>query len=414
MLYIDNMLLNIIYIIFPMFCYLFFVAYKKGIGAKENSIIFEISLFSAIYLCLKYGQDYYIKEPIIIFNIPLLLAYIKDKKRSVITISAVLVLYYVFILSFNIYLVILEYFLYFIIFIFSRKKNYNNMIFINLFIIIKAFFLSFNYVYLINNSNSDINALINILICVIIFYFVAIFILELLRICEDIIDLNITMKKLEEEKQLRNSLFKITHEIKNPIAVCKGYLDMFDYNNPRHGQIYIPIIKQEINRTLALMEDFLDFSKITIEKNVLDINLLLDDVCGSLQFLFNAHNVKTNIAISEDEIYILGDYNRLKQVFINLLKNAVEAIAKDNNGTINLTSKTNNKYIVICIEDNGEGMDSEQLKRIEEPFYTTKKQGTGLGVSLSREIIKVHDGEIIFTSTKGIGTKVNICLPINY
>ena len=114
--------------------------------------------------------------------------------------------------------------------------------------------------------------------------------------------------------------------------------------------------------------------------------------------------------IINDEIYIEGDYNRLKQVFVNLLKNSLEAIEGDGNIKI-ITHVLKKKYYIEII-DNGIGMDDETLDKVKEMFFTTKKNGSGLGVSLSNEIIKAHNGSIDYFSRLGNGTKVVVKLPV--
>ena len=229
---------------------------------------------------------------------------------------------------------------------------------------------------------------------------------------EDIIKLHMSIKELEQDKQIRDSLFKITHEIKNPIAVCKSYLDMFDINNKDHIR-YINILKEENEKILLLLQDFLSMNKIKIQKEILDINMLLEDVIGQLTPLLKDKNIKFDYNISLDEIFIEGDYNRLNQVLINMIKNSVEALDTTKEPKISLNYQINdNHFIIIIIEDNGCGIKSDEIERIKEPFYTTKKNGTGLGVSLSYEIINAHNGNLEYFSKENVGTKVVITLPI--
>ena len=229
---------------------------------------------------------------------------------------------------------------------------------------------------------------------------------------EDIIKLQWSIKELEQDKQIRDSLFKITHEIKNPIAVCKSYLDMFDINNKDHIR-YINILKEENEKILLLLQDFLSMNKIKIQKEILDINMLLEDVIGQLTPLLKDKNIKFDYNISLDEIFIEGDYNRLNQVLINMIKNSVEALDTTKEPKISLNYQINdNHFIIIIIEDNGCGIKSDEIERIKEPFYTTKKNGTGLGVSLSYEIINAHNGNLEYFSKENVGTKVVITLPI--
>ena len=112
-----------------------------------------------------------------------------------------------------------------------------------------------------------------------------------------------------------------------------------------------------------------------------------------------------------DEIYINGDYNRLKQVFVNIFKNALEAKKDFIPLEVLINVKNYKNYIKIDITDNGIGMDKDTLENMNEIFYTTKTNGNGLGVVLSNEIIEMHSGTIKYLSTKDIGTTVSIKLP---
>lgn len=154
----------------------------------------------------------------------------------------------------------------------------------------------------------------------------------------------------------------------------------------------------------------MQFSKIKLDKEIVDINLLLDDVYDNFKILNKLKNIELEYIESDKEIYINGDYNRLKQVLINLIKNSAEAI-KDK-GKIVIKSDNNSREFKILIIDNGCGMSEETLSKIKEIFYTTKEKGSGIGVSLSNEIIKSHGGKLEYDSTLGEGTTVKITLPI--
>ena len=159
-------------------------------------------------------------------------------------------------------------------------------------------------------------------------------------------------------------------------------------------------------RTLRILE----FNKIKIVKTEIDLNLLLEDVYDSFKIILNRKNIKLIYNDREDEeIYFDGDYERLKQVLINVLKNSVEAI-KDK-GKVEISSNIYKRHIDIIIEDDGIGMSEDTLKQLKTMFFTTKLNGSGLGVCLSNEIIKAHNGELIYTSKEGVGTKVTIRLP---
>ena len=117
--------------------------------------------------------------------------------------------------------------------------------------------MSLEIFFLFNPTGSCMENIVIIIFIMTYFTLIAYLILFFLNKGEEVMMLNNVIHELEKEKKLRESLFKITHEIKNPIAVCKGYLDMFDVNNEEHSRKYIPIIKEEIARTLILLQDFL-------------------------------------------------------------------------------------------------------------------------------------------------------------
>lgn len=401
---IEVILINLIYILFPIFCYLIYVTYQKTIGKKVNNLFFDLSLLSSIYLVLKYGVFFNNLYNIMLLHIILIISFCKRRYLISIFLSAYLIMYCNEVHNYNLILLIIEYGTFMFLYTIKNMENKSiiftfnliNLIFSSIYLFIKHDVLSYGY------------ALFYTLLFSIISYIIVI----LVENSENIIELNSTIKRLEKEKTLRNSLFKITHEIKNPIAVCKGYLDMMDTNNSIQVNKYVPIIKQEINRTLTLMTDFLSLTKLKINKCDLDIMLLLEDTCYALETLSEMNNISFEYTIPNDEIYIEGDYDRLKQVLINLIKNSIEAIRKDEKGNIKLLVRNELKYLYIDIEDNGMGMSDDTLKRIGESFFTTKQNGTGLGVKLSKEIIEAHNGEILYDSKEGKGTVVTIKLPI--
>ena len=156
----------------------------------------------------------------------------------------------------------------------------------------------------------------------------------------------------------------------------------------------------------------MEFSKIKLNLEIMDIEMLISEVLNTLDNLLNEKNIKLNYNIIDDEIFINGDYNRLKQVFINILKNSIEALDGINNAKIDVKYYIENKNIIIEIIDNGIGISEEIKEKIFEAFYTTKGSGTGLGVPLSKEIIEGHNGRLEYFSKEKEGTKVEITLPI--
>ena len=405
---IKDIILNLILITFPILVYLVFVCYRENINNNNKDTLLTIALITSLYLCLKYIPSEVNTKVLLFCNIPIVIAYMKKKHYLGIFLSIFNVLYGYYVLHIEVTIMIIKYVSYLVLYLCARKKNLSSGSFILSIAIIQGFFLSFEYFF--KDIKVSVNDFILLLIIVFIYYFTTFSILYLFKVMDKIESLNTTIKMLEKDKKIKDALFKLTHEVKNPLAVCKGYLDMIDLNKEEKALKYINIMKQEINRSLNIISDFVEYNKIKVVKEQIDLNCLLDDVYDSFKILMTNKKIKLEYKNRDDqEIYFNGDYERLKQVIINILKNAYEACTE--NGKIEISSNLYKNYLDILIEDNGIGMDEETLKNIKEMFYTTKQNGTGLGVALSNEIIKSHNGELLFTSEPNKGTKVTIRLP---
>lgn len=412
MSYLEIILNNCIYLLCPISLYLIYITYRKNIQHEENTLAFEIALTSSLYFILRCGLPLHHNYPTMLFDIPLLLAFSKKKTELSIFISVVLIYYQTLFLHMAPGLLIIEYIIYFIGYLCLTKSKFSLVNLIHGFIIINSFFLAIKVFWFIAPNRNYYDNITYLIFLILVIYVTSFIILYFLNKGEKIVDFNNSLYAIEKEKELRASLFKVTHEIKNPIAVCKGYLDMLDPNDQKKCIKYIPIIKGEINRTLVLMDDFLDYTKIKIEKEELDLVMLLEELDSALKPLFHERKIATNYNIPYEELYMEADYNRLKQVLINIFKNAVEA--KDGSkekSIIEVVVKDLGKDVSIKIKDNGIGMTKEDLDKVGQMFFTTKKKGTGLGTCLSKEIIKLHDGNITYSSKKNEWTEVNITLP---
>ncbi len=409
MLFFDSLIIYLIFLLFPILLYLIFLTYTKITNKKESELLFDLCLLSSVYLIIKYYIYFPDKMFLLLVNIPLVIGIIRKRYLLSFILSIFIAFYYYKLFDFNIYFVFSEYFFYFLYFyIFNKKhKKDNSVKIINNFTFLKGIVLSYEIFYIVPNNSNIIFVIINLFLLLIIFYVICYLVVKLMEKAEKILSLNKVLNELQHEKELKNSLFKITHEIKNPIAVCKGYVDMFDKKDIIKCERYNEIIKNELNRTLIIMDDFMNYTKIKVKLDIIDINMLLSEVLESFSLIFKINNVDLINKVTDDEIYINGDYDRLKQVFINLIKNGIESF-DGKNGKLEIKSKENNKEVIISIIDNGCGMDEEVFKNINKMFYTTKKNGTGIGLPLSNEIIKLHNGRINLYSKKGEGTTVEI------
>ena len=409
MFFFDSLIIYLVFLLFPILLYLIFLAYTKITNKKESELLFDLCLLSSVYLIIKYYIYFPNKIFLLLVNVPLVIEIIRKRNLLNIVLSIIITFYYYKLFDFNIYFVFSEYLFYFLYFYFFNKKHKkdNSVTIINNFTFLKGIVLSYEIFYIVPNNSNIIFVIINLFLLLIIFYVICYLVVKLMEKAEKILSLNKVLNELQHEKELKNSLFKITHEIKNPIAVCKGYVDMFDKKDIIKCERYNEIIKNELNRTLIIMDDFMNYTKIKVKLDIIDINMLLSEVLESFSLIFKINNVDLINKVTDDEIYINGDYDRLKQVFINLIKNGIESF-DGKNGKLEIKSKENNKEVIISIIDNGCGMDEEVFKNINKMFYTTKKNGTGIGLPLSNEIIKLHNGRINLYSKKGEGTTVEI------
>lgn len=399
---------SLVFILCPLFFYIVFLSSNNSITNKNKKLVFDIVLLTTIYVVSIYNSMY----PIISFlllNSLVLIGYLR-KRIGVANICAILIII-IYYNSFNfITFMILPYIILYLISILKNKYSINDFIFIDLFLLVEYLFLMiwiFKFNYEIYTSLGFINMLL-----IVIFNYILIHIIYLLYdLGEGIIKTNEDYKKIKHDSKVKTSLFKITHEIKNPIAVIKAYLDMLNIKDQKQVKKYIPIIKSEIDRLLTLLEDFLLVNKANVSFDLMDINMLIEDIIDRERPLIKESNIKLNMDLIDDEIYINGDYNRLSQVLINIIKNSIEAM-ENKNGILNISNMIQDDCVVIMVVDNGIGISKKKLKKIKEPFYTTKSRGTGLGVSLSDEIIKAHSGTLTYKSKEFIGTKVIIKLPL--
>lgn len=406
----ENIFLLCVFLFFPLTCYLLYITHLSNMDLKVKNVVLDISLITSLFLIIRYinNKSIYI---LLFYNIPLLLAYLKRKNITAIFISIVIVYFYNYYTSIPLIILILEYSVYFAIYLYVSKYKKNYVNYLNIFVAIKLFVISFLIFYIINPTGTITSNIIYLLLTATVFIVFTYLSLALFETGEDIINLYGILKESKKDKALFESLSKLTHELKNPIAVCKGYIEIIDRNGIESAPKYLPIISNEIERSLSVINDFSSLGKLKkLNKEEVDLQVLLEEIITILNPLFKKNNANIYLNI-KDDIYVNIDYLRMKQVFVNILKNALEAKKDDEQLNVFIEVKKNLNNLKIIIKDNGIGMDKNTLERITEIFYTTKANGNGLGVVLSKEIIEMHKGSINYKSTKGKGTTVTIILP---
>jgi len=403
----ETIFINIVLIFFPILIYLVLSCFNLLIDKKVTEQIFIVTVASSLYLSLRYNLFFYDNDLLLMFcSIPVLICYLKKN----VFLGCLFSLVFLVMLYYNrgdiLYVTILKYFLYLVIYLCLYNRRLFDYLYFRIVAVVQGFLMSFEYL----GDVSDITKLIELLILAFVVYIITFLSIYLFKLADDISNMHGMINSAKRDLEIKNSLFKLTHEVKNPIAVCKGYLDMMDVNNREKVIKYTGILKSEIDRSLNIMNDFMECSKLKINKEEFDMNILLDSVYNSFKILGNNKGIKIVYENCYDEIYINGDYHRLEQVLVNVIKNSIESIS--DSGIIKLSVETFKDKILVMIRDNGCGMDQEELENIMDMFYTTKKDGTGLGVSLSNEIVLAHNGILKYESVKGQGTVCMITLPI--
>ena len=405
--FFDIIFLDVILLLFPILMYLIYLSTNKNITNKSKEMYLSLTLITSFFLVYSCSLDNSKLVNILVLSSIVVLSYLEDKYILANIFSVALIIMYG--MSFNnIFFILIGHITTTILYLLNKYKKINNVLYIELCTLINSI-VFYAWIYIYNKELYNINKIILIIIC---YFFILNIICLIYETGKKILKSHLTYKELQQEKQIRLSLFKITHEIKNPIAVCKGYLDMMNVRDTKQVERYIPIIKSEIERLLSLLQDFLLINKSNLDLDIMDFNMLVEDTLDKLKPLINENNIELNLNIIDDEIFINGDYNKLSQVLINIIKNSIEAIPENKKGKINIFTKIKDNKYYLTIEDNGVGMNKEVLSKMKNPFFTTKKRGSGLGVSLIYEIVEAHSGKIEYLSEYGSGTRVIIQIPL--
>ena len=224
---------------------------------------------------------------------------------------------------------------------------------------------------------------------------------------------NIQNELDENEVQAWQKLTKVlTHEIMNsvtPIASLTAAVNqiMYDHSSQKKDihhldeealeDVYnsLDTVEKRSKGLLKFVEAYKDFSKDPdLKMQRVDLTALINRVLGLLKPGFEKKTLKISKSFGPASAFVQGDPVLLEGVFINLLKNATEALANQNDGEIVVSIGTSGGHYVINIRDNGPGIDKDALEKVFIPFYTTKKGGSGIGLSISKKIIKLHNGTI--------------------
>jgi len=214
----------------------------------------------------------------------------------------------------------------------------------------------------------------------------------------------------------------MAHEIRNPLASIKGFAQLVN------NRLYEPVIKadelraylditiKEIDALNGLVTDFLvlarkgDSSKNTgVVYNVIEVIHRVNNIVNQLIL---SDDIILSVEYSLEKVMTYGNASQLEQVILNILKNSIDSFTAFRGRidiTVSTASETNE--IILIFKDNGEGIPLDKLNRIFDPFFTTKQKGTGIGLSICKQLIEMYGGQIKVDSEVQVGTSVMVILP---
>lgn len=201
----------------------------------------------------------------------------------------------------------------------------------------------------------------------------------------------------------------LAHEVKNPVSLIRANIEFIEMTEKDSEYIKnFNVMKKELDKITCLVSDFMEYIKPIKESNIelIFISDLIREIVEDYDISHKSKNINFAIECQDEDISINGDYTKICILFYNIFKNAVEAI-KTNGNIIAKIFKENNS-VIIEISDNGAGIEKEHLSKIMNPFFTTKKEGSGLGLSICKNIVKEHNGsfEIVNNETSGCTSRV--------
>jgi two-component system sensor histidine kinase HydH len=206
----------------------------------------------------------------------------------------------------------------------------------------------------------------------------------------------------------------LAHEIRNPLGSIEGAVDILERSRgaDEKNREFLSIIKKECQRLGRLLTNLLDFAKPRQPRiEPVDIRQVVDAVVNLTSHAAERGAIALEIDLAPDLGRIEGDSEQLQQVLLNLTLNAMQAMPEG--GTIRLVARQRNSEIVIEIADQGHGIDETDVETIFDPFYTTKRAGTGLGLSVAHQIVSQHAGRIRVRRNPDKGMNFTVILPVH-
>lgn len=202
----------------------------------------------------------------------------------------------------------------------------------------------------------------------------------------------------------------ITHEIRNPMAVVRGFLQLMREKSPGELDSYYQIVMEELDRANGIINDFLSLAQSRVsDKERVQLQHIIEELSPLLWADANLRGQSVELSIAPALPPLSLNVREIKQLILNLARNGMEAM--DVKGVLTLETRMINDHIELVVKDTGSGIDQDKLANLFTPFFTTKTHGTGLGLPLCLSIVERHNGTIRVESVTGEGTAITVSLP---
>ncbi|NQY92177.1 MAG: ATP-binding protein, partial [Deltaproteobacteria bacterium] len=212
----------------------------------------------------------------------------------------------------------------------------------------------------------------------------------------------------------------LAHEIRNPLVSIRTFTQLLPerYLDEEYRESFLNLALSEVDRITALVNELLTFARpATHERNPLN----LDEMVARVATLLESHARKSGVSLSIETDAsippIIADEDKINQVLVNIVHNAIQACENRNKGRVTVSTGrgwiNGSEAATLTISDDGCGMSEEQVEQAFEPFFTTRSEGTGLGLAIARQLVLNHGGAVAVDSTPGKGTTFTITLPVD-
>ncbi|KMJ58064.1 sporulation kinase [Bacillus sp. LL01] len=408
---VGHVLYHVLIILFPiLFYYQFLNKRVTGITSKVNYrflVTLLIMLVCTMSFPIEVTDGSYYDQKII----PVILAFLYGGWLTGLTVL-IAMLYYLFIIGESNFLVMLLNYTVVSVFLLVSSNIYRNMTLKKKIYIISILLLLVTITRALRFMHRD--ELGEIFLSLIVSAITWVSLVTAILIIENLnmqMQLQHELQRSEKLKVVSELAASVAHEVRNPMTSTRGFLQLMsqDDNLNSSQKKYINISIEELDRAQSIIQDYLSLAKPNKQgMNRINVSMEVEHVIQLMSTYTNIKNTLIRHQI-EKNLYIKANKDEMKQVLINLIKNAIEAVEKG--GTVVVNAFSNRETVLIEIIDDGVGMTPQQVDRLGTPFYSTKDKGTGIGLTISFQIIELLQGKIEVKSEVGKGTTFTIKLP---